>query len=246
MPTQLTIVIPAKNEAERLPRLLTSLALQEYLQAGDTKVYVADAGSTDGTVAIAEGFRARLDVEVIAGGLPAVGRNAGARRATTQYLLFLDADVEFDDPTLLRRAVEAASRRGLHCVTTNIGCIAAVGAKGVWKDKALFQVNNLVQRASRWVAPFATGMFMLFDRAEFERLGGFDVRALYAEDYLLSKQVARRRFAVIPGHVYTSNRRFERMGHARIARMFLATAINSRNPDYFLRERGYWEPADQA
>ena len=204
----------------------------------DTKVFVADAGSTDGTAAIAELCAARfhLQLETIPGGLPAAGRNAGARRATTPYVLFLDADVEFGDETLLRRAVAAMQSRGLHCLTTGIACI-----DGNFADRLLFGMNNCVQRASRWVSPFATGMFMLFDREEFNRLGGFNERALYAEDYLLSKQIARRRFAVIPGAVLTSNRRFQKMGHLQIATMFAKTTLNSGNANYFLRDHGYWK-----
>lgn len=204
----------------------------------DTKVFVADAGSTDCTAAIAELCAARLDLklEIIPGGLPAVGRNAGARRAATPYVLFMDADVELEDPTLLRRAMDAMQRRQLHCLTTNIGCI-----EGNFADNLLFGLNNCVQRASRWVAPFATGMFMLFDRREFDRLGGFNEQALYAEDYLLSKQVARRRFSVISGYALTSNRRFQKMGHAKVAWMFARTALNSGNKNYFLRDQGYWE-----
>ncbi|MGC1784224.1 MAG: glycosyltransferase [Acidobacteriaceae bacterium] len=231
-------MVPAKNESQRLPRLLTSLSRQDYPRLADTKVFVADAGSTDGTAAIAELCAARLNLqlETIPGGLPAAGRNAGARRAATQYVLFLDADVELGDETLLRRAVAAMQSRGLHCLTTNIRCV-----DGNFADRLLFGFNNCVQRASRWASPFATGMFMLFDREEFNRLGGFDERALYAEDYLLSKQVARPRFAVIRGTVLTSNRRFQKMGRLQIASMFLKTALNSANANYFLRDHGYWK-----
>lgn len=209
----------------------------------DTKVYVADARSTDSTPAIAQlcAERLGLDLEVIPGGLPAAGRNAGARRATTPYVLFLDADVELEDQTLLRRAMETMQRRNLHCLTTNIGCIY-----GGIADDVLFGLSNLAQQASRWTAPFATGMFMLFDRVEFSHLGGFHEQALYAEDYLLSKQVPRHSFTVIPGRVLTSNRRFKAMGHARIAWMFLKTAIHSGNENYFFRDQKYWQaPAEE-
>ena len=64
----------------------------------------------------------RLNIEVIPGGLPSVGRNAGARTRYTPYVLFIDADMELKDPTLLRRAMELVERRKLHCVTTNIWC----------------------------------------------------------------------------------------------------------------------------
>src|SRR5205823_14877035 len=119
-PSKLTIVIPAKNEAKLLPSLLESLCRQDYQFMPLTKVYVADAGSTDGTPDLVMGFSGRLNVEVIPGGLPSVGRNAGARLASTAYVLFIDADMEIKDPTLVRRAVELMERRKLQCVTTNI------------------------------------------------------------------------------------------------------------------------------
>ncbi len=48
MQAELTIVIPAKNECEMLPKLLNSLCQQDYEGMGQTRVIVADAGSTDG------------------------------------------------------------------------------------------------------------------------------------------------------------------------------------------------------
>ena len=44
-----------------------------------------------------------------------------------------------------------------------------------------------------FLKPFATGMFMLFDREVFWELGGFNEKALFAEDYLLSKGVSTSR-----------------------------------------------------
>src|SRR5580765_5280130 len=107
---KLTIVIPAKNESRLLPALLESLCCQDYSLMRSAKVFLADAGSTDGTQELAMSFAGRLDIEVIPGGLPSVGRNAGAHRATTPYVLFIDADMELKDPTLLRRAMELVER----------------------------------------------------------------------------------------------------------------------------------------
>jgi glycosyltransferase involved in cell wall biosynthesis len=199
-------------------------------------VIVADAGSTDGTVEVALGFRDRLKVEVIPGGLPAVGRNAGALLATTRFVLFLDADVELPEPTLLRRALWKMTRRELHLATTNISC-----RHGGFFDDALYAGNNLVQRMSSFVSPFATGMFMLFDREAFWRLGGFNERALFAEDYLLSKGVERQRFRIVRGKVLTTNRRFKKLGHARMVWMFFKTMLHSWDEGYFLEDQGYWE-----
>ena len=200
-----------------------------------TRIFLADAGSTDGTPELALSFAGRLDVEVIPGGLPAVGRNAGARRAETPYVLFIDADMELKDPTLLRRAMELAVRRKLECVTTNIWC-----SNGRLRDQALYVGNNVAQYGSLLVRPFSTGMFMLFEKAAFDRLGGFHEGALYAEDYLLSKKVPNRRFGIVSGCVHTTNRRFRNMGHARIVGLFLKTMLNTWNDNYFLHDRGYW------
>lgn len=232
---QLTIVIPAKNESRLLPNLLESLCRQDYPLMRSTKVFIADAGSTDGTQDLAMSFAGRLNIEVIPGGLPSVGRNAGARRATTRYVLFIDADMELKDRTLLRRAMALAERRNLHCVTTNIWC-----SNGTLRDHLLYLGNNLAQYGSMLVRPFSTGMFMLFDRVIFEKLGGFHEGALYAEDYLLSKKVANWRFGIVRGRIHTTNRRFRNMGHITIIRMFLKTMFNTWNEDYFLRDHGYW------
>ena len=234
-PNQLTIVIPAKNESRLLPNLLQSLCRQDYPRMRSTKVFLADAGSTDGTADLALSFSGRLNIEVIAGGLPSVGRNAGARRADTPYVLFLDADMELKDPTLLRHAMALAERRKLQCVTTNIWC-----SNGTLRDHLLYIGNNVAQYGSVLVRPFSTGMFMLFEKATFDRLGGFHEGALYAEDYLLSKKVANRRFGIVRGRVHTTNRRFRNMGHFKIIGLFLKTMFNTWNDSYFLHDQGYW------
>jgi glycosyltransferase involved in cell wall biosynthesis len=234
-PSLLTIVIPAKNESKLLPNLLESLCNQDYPQMRHTRVFVADAGSTDGTPELAMGFSGRLDVEVIPGGLPSVGRNAGARRATTPYVLFIDADMELKDSTLIRRAMELAGRRKMHCVTTNIWC-----GRGHLGDNMLYLLNNLAQYGSLLCRPFSTGMFMLFAKSKFEQLGGFNEGALYAEDYLLSKKVANWKFGVVSGGITTTNRRFRNTGRLRVIYLFFKTMLNTFNEDYFLHDQGYW------
>jgi glycosyltransferase involved in cell wall biosynthesis len=204
-----------------------------------TRVLVADANSTDGTPDIVMSFRGLLNVSVIRGGMPSVGRNHGAAIADTPYILFVDADVELADRTLLRRCMERAQKRGLHCLTTNIIC-----SEGSWIDKVFYGANDMFQYLSYLHRPFATGMFMLFDRKKFWELGGFHEQILFAEDYRLSQQVEQKRFAIVRGGVYTTNRRFKRMGHLRVGWLFLKTALNYWNEKYFLRDHKYWAEPD--
>ena len=164
-----------------------------------------------------------------------MGRNRGAALADTPYVLFVDADIELADRSLVRRCVEKAQAKQLHCVTTNVVC-----RDGNWADKLLYTTNDVFQYLSYLHRPFATGMFMLWDRKKFRELGGFHEQILFAEDYRLSQQVERNRFAVVRGGVYTTNRRFKRMGHLRIILLFLKTALNYRNEKHFLRDHKYW------
>jgi len=159
-----------------------------------TRVLVADANSTDGTPNAVLFFRKHLNVSVIPGGMPSVGRNHGAAVASTPYVLFLDADIELADRSLIRRCMEGAKARQLHCVTTNIIC-----RDGSWIDRLFYTVNDAFQYASYLHRPFATGMFMLWGRKKFWELGGFHEQILFAEDYRLSQQVERKRFAIVRG-----------------------------------------------
>ncbi len=203
-----------------------------------TRVLIADAASTDRTVELAMGFAPRLTIEIITGGLPSTGRNAGAKLANSRFVLFLDADIELADSTLVGRAIDLMKAKSLHCLTTDILC-----PDGTFADRMLYRCNNLAQRLSRFHKPFATGMFMLVDRQRFNELGGFDEQALYAEDYQLTRQFARRRFRSIRGGIHSTNRRFQKMGHGKILRLFLTTAIRSRHPEYFRKQSHstYWQ-----
>ena len=131
--------------------------------------------------------------------------------------------------------MEKAQAKELHCVTTNILCKG-----GSWVDQVFYAVIDVFQYLSYLHLPFATGMFMLCDRKKFWQLGGFHEQILFAEDYRLSQKVERKRFAIVRGGVYTTNRRFKRMGHLKVGWLFLWTAMNYWNEKHFLRDHKYW------
>jgi len=96
----LSIVIPAYNEAARIPVVLDSIV--EYLDASDwnSEVIVVDDGSTDATVEVAQGWAERIDnLRIIPSAF-----NGGKGRAirlgmlasTGKLRLFLDADNSTD------------------------------------------------------------------------------------------------------------------------------------------------------
>src|ERR1700737_4642496 len=151
MNEELTIVVPARNEERLIGILLDSICSQNYERIRSTRIYIADATSTDGTVERALGYSDRLPISIIPGGLPAEGRNAGAGLASSRYILFLDADVELGDHGLVRRAVEQMRRRQLHCATTFIR-----SQGGNLFASTLYFDNALVQMAQRSWTPLRT------------------------------------------------------------------------------------------
>ncbi len=90
-----SIIIPARNEEQNLPRLLESLSHSTTLPAD---VLVVDDGSTDNSAAVAESFGARV---LTSAAKPAgwTGKSwachQGAQNAAGDLLLFLDADTYF-------------------------------------------------------------------------------------------------------------------------------------------------------
>ena len=48
------------------------------------------------------------------------------------------------------------------------------------------------------------------------------------------------------GGLYTTNRRFQKMGHFRVTKLFLTTALNFWNQDHFLRDHKYWATEDEV
>lgn len=91
----LSIVIPAYNEAGRLPASLEQLADYLAAQPYTSEVLVVDDGSTDNTAAVAEGFAAQFrSLRVLRE--PHRGKGgtvkAGMLAASGDHVLFADAD----------------------------------------------------------------------------------------------------------------------------------------------------------
>lgn len=210
----LTIVIPALNEAERLPALLTALASQTMPPAA---VVVADAGSTDETASIARAAGAR----VVMGGLPGPGRNAGAAVATTDLVLFLDADT-LPASDFLGRALAEFSERELDCATSLIEPIERE-ARNIF----VCDVCNLYLRAIQFVSPHAPGFCIFVRTAAHRAIGGFDETVVMAEDHDYVQRVARiGTFGVLTSvRLATSMRRIEKEGLVRLAFKYLYTEI---------------------
>lgn len=86
-----SVVIPALNEEKYLPKLLKDLVAQSF---SDFEVIVVDGNSEDKTVAKAQPFTQKLQLNIISTKKRNVSlqRNTGAAHAKSHWVIFMDAD----------------------------------------------------------------------------------------------------------------------------------------------------------
>ncbi len=204
---------------------------------------VADAGSTDATREIAAAHGAR----VVDGGMPAVGRNAGAAVADTDLILFFDAD-NVPPETWIEQALAEFSERSLIAATAHIAPLEQTPGNLFACD-----VANLYLDLIQFASPHAPGFCILIERAAHEAIGGYDESIVLAEDHDYVQRAAKiGKFRVLRGEpMPTSMRRIGKEGLVRLAFMYLYTEvyavqgkpIHSVPFDY---EFGAFEPAEKS
>ncbi|MDN3579530.1 glycosyltransferase [Mucilaginibacter flavus] len=169
---KVSILIPARNEADNIIGLLNSIHQQDYPHY---EVIVLDDGSTDNTYNICEAFASKHpQFKIIKGDeLPAgwIGKNYAchqlAQQATGTYLLFLDAD-ELIQPGLINSAVHRmqVNNLGLLSLFTNQD-MPTLGEKLVVPLMHYILLNllplKLVSIVKNPSVAAASGQFMLFD-----------------------------------------------------------------------------------
>jgi len=201
-PARVSVVIPAWNEAARLPRLLDAL---ERCDPAPHEVIVVDGGSEDSTPDLAR-RRARL---IGADRGRASQQNAGAREAAGDVLWFLHADCA-PAPSAVEEIRDVIARGAPG------GCFLIAFLP---EERARHPLVPWIERginARTRVTRRGTGDQGLFVRREvFDAAGGFPAWPLF-EDLALAAGLRRAgRPAVCRGPLETSARRWLRHGVAR-------------------------------
>lgn len=215
LPT-LSIIIPAKNEEHYLPLLLESIACQTV---APLEVIVADAGSTDSTVVIAQTAGAK----VVEGGLPGVGRNKGAEAARGEVLLFLDADVSLPSIDFIQNGLSEMKERGLQIATADVYL-----PEGNFWDKWSHNFYNRYVRAWGRFHPHAPGFCIFVEKAIHDRVNGFDEKVLFCEDHdyaIRANELARFGF-LNSIKIQVTTRRQERDGRLTMAIKYILAELH--------------------
>jgi glycosyltransferase involved in cell wall biosynthesis len=170
-----SVVIPAYNEEQFLPRLLKSIqvAAANYSRGRDlVEVIVADNDSTDRTAAVAAEHGARV-VHVSKRRI-AAARNGGARVASGEILCFIDADSAVHPQTF--DAIDQAIATGRY----------VAGSTGVALERKSIGllVTYCLMMPMVWITRMDTGV-VFCRREDFEAVEGYDENRFYAEDVML-------------------------------------------------------------
>jgi glycosyltransferase involved in cell wall biosynthesis len=162
----------------------------------DFEIVVADDGSTDGTVdaAVAGGARVvRIERRLIS-----AARNAAARAARGDVIIFVDAD------TRLHAAAMSQAIALLQSGCVGGGALVRFdGRIPAWAD-VLLECMSLTYR----LVGFSNGSFMFCTRDAFIRSGGFDEKLFAKEEIHFAIALKRvGRFRLIQDRVLTSGRK---------------------------------------
>ncbi len=204
---KISIIIPAYNEENYLPATLEKIGASLKDAAFEAETIVVDNESTDKTKQVAESFGAKLFTEFEHN----IGkvRNTGAKNATGDVLVFVDADTLVPETLFGKISVFMEDEK----------CFG--GAVAV--DYEQFERKWMKYYLLGWkfwgtVFNMKQGAAQFCRKSVFEKLGGYDETIYMGEDvmfYWRLSKFARRKNGYLSfienPKVVTSARRFDRM-----------------------------------
>lgn len=205
---RVSVVLPAFNEEKLLPAALAAVkaAASAFTARGwEWECVVCDNNSTDGTSAVARAAGATVVFEPV----NQIGRarDAGARAATGEWLVFIDADSTPSAELFASIATRIAEGRAL-----GGGSTVELEAGTPRYARYVCGLWNLWSRLAGWAA----GSCVWVEAEAFRTVGGFGTEYYAGEEVFLSrrlKSLARRsgrRFVILADHpLRTSSRKLK-------------------------------------
>ena len=211
MTPDVDIIVPARDEAETIGRVIASLAAQQY--AGRYRITLVDDGSNDGTAAAARAAlpaAAAAILRVISGQPKPAGWSGklwavqqGVALCQAPVLMLADADIEHDPRHLSTLVARLETPRAdmvsemvrLNCTSQAERCLVPAF---VYFFQMLYPFRRVNDPASRVAA--AAGGTVLIRREALDGIGGIAaIKHALIDDVALAKSV-KRRGAIYLGH----------------------------------------------
>jgi glycosyltransferase involved in cell wall biosynthesis len=236
-PVKISIIVPAFNEEKLLPATLQSIreAMGAFGRLGwPAELIVCDNNSTDATARLA----AEAGARVVAEPVNQIGRarNTGARAATGDWLIFVDADSR---PSAGLFADVAAEIQTGTCLAGG-SCVRLEGESPfILRATALW---NFISTTLNYMA----GSFIFCGADTFREVGGFNQELFASEEIDLSRQLKRlarqrgQRIVILRQHpLLTSSRKLHLYSRWEYARFLLRTLLTLKGN---LRRREECQP----
>ncbi len=172
----ISVIIPAKNEAKNLTKVLPALIYTFFNAGMDFEGILVDNGSVDETAIIAKQYGFKL-LESPIGNVASL-RNIGAQKSQGDLLLFLDADI-----ILPENWIQCCLR-----ILDSFQDILILGSPALvdfdnanWVEKSICSIMAGAPRPDRpiWIGTSN----MLIKKSDFEGVGGFNEKLITGEDY---------------------------------------------------------------
>lgn len=197
-PPKVTILIPAKDEGERIRSCIESALMQDY---ANFNVVAIDDRSTDNTGAVMDEIAAkhpRLKAfhNSVAPPPGWTGKNnalhQGQKHADGEWLLFVDSDVVLE-PDVLSASMEVLLRKGFDLISllprleshsTWEGLLVPLCASAASGMYLVPLTNNHLMTNTA----FANGQYLMIRRKAYDAIGGHEtVRDRYCEDVEIAR-----------------------------------------------------------
>ncbi len=184
-----SIIIPAKNEEQRIGVCLEHIARLDFPK-DEFEVILGDNGSQDRTVEVFRSWSDRLLVSVVAkpGVNISAARNAGVLASRGKLLAFLDADC-LPPPHWLKRGATLleAPDAGI------VGAHYRIPVNSTWVPRCWFDEEHPNGPGESSYVPAGS---LLVSRLTFDRIGGFDEALQTNEDYDICQRAKAAGFPV--------------------------------------------------
>lgn len=214
----ISIIIPTLNEEKEIENTLKNL--QPSIVIGVIEVVITDGHSKDKTADIARKYTNKvlvysgLERQTISG-----GKNAGAKVAEGEYLLFQDADVFIPNPSVFFKKLITAFERRQSLVGATVS-IKVRPKDATLADRAIFGfinylyffMNNLFHIGA------SSGEFQFVRADVFNKIGGFNEKLVVAEDQDLFQRLTKigRTKIIFSLLAYHSGRRAHAIGWPKL------------------------------
>lgn len=203
VPSLVSVIIPTRNRADKLPRALDSVLAQEGLGSQfQIQVIVIDDASSDGTPAVVRRYSTvqyfRLETQHGA----AAARNVGLRASTGQYVAFLDDDDLWLPHKLRVQLPVLEKHKDLAVVYSQAMYFHGAPPAFVAPEASSARSGSVFQTLLTEGCFCPHPAVLLLRREVFEAVGYFDEQLRSSEDFDLYLRIAfRYPFQFVPGAV---------------------------------------------